>query len=112
MKCCDITLGMLRTPVQFQRQETVSIGGGASEIQYVNDGQTMGYMKPLSGSERLYAERLDAQARNRLIIRYRTGLTESHRAVIDGRAYNIRALLDLESRKRWLEVDLDGGVAT
>ena len=103
---------MLRTPVEIQRQETVSIGGGATEISYVTYATTMGHMKPLSGNERLYAERLDAQTRNRLLIRYREGLVESDRVVIRGRAYNIRALINLEFRDRWWEIHLDGGVAT
>lgn len=112
MKCCDVTLGMLRTPVEIQRQETVNIGGGATEISYVTYATTMGHMKPLSGNERLYAERLDAQTRNRLLIRYRADLTESDRLVMRGRAYNIRALINLEFGDRWWEIHLDGGVAT
>jgi SPP1 family predicted phage head-tail adaptor len=103
---------MLRTPVEIQRQQTVDLGGGATEITYSTVHTTMGYMKPISGNERLYAERIDAQTKNRLVIRYRADLTESDRLVIRGRAYNIRALINLEFRDRWWEIHLDGGVAT
>jgi SPP1 family predicted phage head-tail adaptor len=112
VKCCDIKLGMLRTPVEIQRQQTVDLGGGATEITYSAIHTTMGYMKPISGNERLYAERVDAQTKNRLVIRYRADLTESDRLVMRGRAYNIRALINLEFRDRWWEIHLDGGVAT
>lgn len=112
MKCCDYTPGMLREPVTFQKQVLTSIGGGATQLSYVDDFTARGFMKPLSGREVLYAERLDAQTRNRLTIRYTAKLTESHRAIIRGRAYNIRYLNNVEFRDRWLEIDLDGGVAT
>lgn len=102
---------MLREPVEFQELKTVDIGGGATERQFVAKFTTRGHMKPLSGGERLYAERLDAQTRNRLVIRYREDVTESDRVIIRGRAYNITFLNNVEFRNRWLEIDLDGGVA-
>jgi len=110
--CCDYTPGMLREPVTFQKQVKTSIGGGATQITYTDDFSARCHIKPLSGGERLYAERLDAQTRNRAVIRYDSRLTESHRAVIRGRAYQIRYIGNVEFRNRWMELDLDGGVAT
>jgi len=112
MKCCEYSPGLLREPVVFQRQAKVSIGGGATQVTYVDEFTVRAYMKPMSGYERMMAERLDAQTRNRLVIRFLPGLTESHRAVIRGKAYNIRAIMNPDFRNRWMEVDLDGGVAT
>jgi SPP1 family predicted phage head-tail adaptor len=110
-KCCQYNAGQLREPVEFQEMQTVDIGGGATERQFVTKFTTRGYMKPMSGSERLYAERLDAQTRNRLVIRYRADVTESDRVIIRGRAYQVRFISNVEFRNRWLEIDLDGGVA-
>ena len=112
MKCCDMTAGMLREPVEFQAQVITSVGGGASEITYTNKANVRGHFKPISGNERLYAERLDATTRNRLVIRYRSDLTESDRVIIRGRAYQIRSIINTEFRNKFLEIDLDGGVAT
>jgi SPP1 family predicted phage head-tail adaptor len=112
VKCCNIKAGMLREPVEFQSQVITSVGGGASTITYTNRANVRGAFKPMSGSERLYAERLDATTRNRLVIRYRSDLTESDRVIIRGRAYQIRSIINTEFRNRWLEIDLDGGVAT
>lgn len=109
--CCDYYAGMLREPVEIQELRTVDIGGGAVERTFLTKHTARGYMKPLSGGERLYAERLDAQTRNRLVIRYQAGITESDRVVIRGRAYQIRFISNVEFRNRWLEIDLDGGVA-
>lgn len=112
MKCCNIKAGMLREPVEFQSQVITSVGGGASSITYTNRANVRGAFKPMSGSERLYAERLDATTRNRLVIRYRSDLTESDRVIIRGRAYQIRSIINTEFRNKFLEIDLDGGVAT
>jgi len=111
-KCCNFTAGMLREPVEIQSQETTSIGGGATELTYTNKANVRGHFKPMSGSERLYAERLDATTRNRLVIRYRSDLTESDRVIVRGKAYQIRFIENVEFRNRWLVIDLDGGVAT
>ena len=112
MKCCDIKAGMLREPIEIQSQVRTDIGGGATDITYTNRVNLRGYFKPISGNERLYAERLDATTRNRLVIRYRSDLTESDRVIIRGRAYQIRSIINIEFRNKFLEIDLDGGVAT
>lgn len=111
MKCCDIKPAMLREPVEVQEIVTTDIGGGATERSFVTKFGTRGFFKPLSGGERLYADRLDAQTRNRLVIRYRPDVTESDRVIIRGRAYQIRFVENMEFRDRWLKLDLDGGVA-
>ena len=111
-KCCDYTAKQLREPVTIQRQTTTAIGGGATEIGYTTHATTRGGMKPLSGGERMYASRLDAQTSNRLLLRYRADLLESDRIVIRGRAYQIRYIDNVEFRNKWLLLDLDGGVAT
>jgi SPP1 family predicted phage head-tail adaptor len=103
---------MLREPIEIQSQVRTDIGGGATDITYTNRADVRGHFKPMSGNERLYAERLDATTRNRLVIRYRTDLTESDRVIVRSRAYQIRFINNLEFRNKFLEIDLDGGVAT
>lgn len=111
-KCCDYKAGMLREPVRIQEQSRASIGGGASTVTYSTKVITRGHVKALSGGERLYAERLDAHTRLRLVIRYRSGITESDRVLIRDKAHQIRFINNVEFRDKWLEIDLDGGVAT
>ena len=112
MKCCDITPGMLRETATIQRQERTSVGGGATEITYVNHATVRGKMEPLSGNQVMYAQRLDAQTRNRFTMRYRADLMDSDRLVIRGRAYRITFIQNVEFRNRWLVLDLDGGAST
>ena len=113
-KCAKYDARMLREPVTFQRKARTANGrGGFTETWAdISNAPTRGYMKPLSGAERLQADRLDAVTRNRLVVRFFAGLKEEDRVVIRSRSYNIRFLNNVEFRDRWLEIDLDGGVAT
>ena len=111
-KCCDYTSGMLREPVTFEQQVNADIGGGATQTSYIDRCSVRAHMKPLSGSERLYASRLDATTKNRIVIRYRSDILESDRVLIRSRYYQIRFINNVEFRDKWLEIDLDGGVAT
>mgnify|MGYP006433569677 CR=1 FL=1 len=111
MKCCDMKAGDLREPVEIQKQVKVDIGGGATSITWQKRLSTKGKMVPISGRERIHADRLDAVTKNRLIIRYTPEVVEADRAVIRGRAYQIRYINNLEFKNRWLEIDLDGGEA-
>lgn len=114
MKCCDMTAGKLRTPVEFQRATKVSNGtGGYTETwAAISGAATKAYAKALSGNERFASDRVEATTRWRIVVRYFSGLLESDRVEIDGREYNIRFINNVELRNKWLEIDLDGGVAT
>lgn len=114
MKCCDVHSGLLRTPVTFERLTRSSDGqGGYSESwATVSGAPTACYYKGASGSERMMAQRLDAQVSAKITVRYYDGLLESDRAVIDGKVYQIRYIDNLEMQNRWLVIAIDGGVAT
>ena len=112
MRCCDYTSGMLREPITVERQQTTDIGGGATEISWLTRVSTRAHVKQLSGNERLYAQRLDATTRNRIVIRYNANIVESDRVVMRNRNYNIKFINNIEFRDKWLEIDLDGGQAT
>lgn len=111
-KCCEYTSGMLREPITIERQTTTSLGGGATQIGWATRLSTRAYVKAVSGGERLYAERLDATTRNRIVIRYNSNVVESDRVVIRNRYYNITFINNVEFRDKWLEIDLDGGRPT
>ena len=114
MKCCDYNAGMLRTPCQFQRKGRVTDGSGGWSEQWLNlsGAANRCSFKALSGGERFMSQRAEATTRNRIVVRYFAGLKESDRVAINGRAYSITFINNVELRNRWLVIDLDGGVAT
>jgi len=112
MKCCDITAGMLRTPVELQAISKTPDAAGNLSITWDTYATVRGHVRPISGTERVMAERIDAITRVRAVIRYNPAVKEGDRAIIDGRAHQIRAALNLEYRNKWLELHLEAGVAT
>lgn len=113
MKCSDMNAGMLKEPVTFQRRTLVSDGAGGQTETWatVTGTPSKAFVKPVSGSERFASDRVEAIVRLRLVTRYTNKLTESDRVLIRGRAHNIRFLDNVEFADKWLQIDVDGGVA-
>jgi SPP1 family predicted phage head-tail adaptor len=108
-----MTAGKLRTVVEFQRATKVSDGSGGYNETWaaISDSPTKAFAKALSGSERFASDRVEATTRWRIVVRYFSGLLESDIVVINSREYNIRFINNVEMADKWLEIDLNGGVA-
>jgi len=112
MQCCKYTPGMLRHTVTIQRKQTAPDGAGGFSVQWVDLHTIKAHMRAVSGNERLQFERLQANVRVRMICRYLADIREADRVIFEGKAHQIRYIDDVEYRKRWLEIDLEEGVAT
>jgi SPP1 family predicted phage head-tail adaptor len=114
MKCFDINSGMLREPVTFQRQTRTTDGAGGQTQTWaaISGSPSRAYVTAASGSERYLHDRVEATVRLKLVTRYNSGLLESDRVIIRGKAHNIRFIKNVEFRNQWLEILVDGGVAS
>lgn len=112
MKCCDITAGKLRHIITIERETSTSDGAGGSTITWSAVATPRAFIKPMSGGERLQAMRLESTVTHRIFIRYRDDLLTSDRINFNGRLMQIRALINLEERNRWIEIYADEGEAT
>jgi len=112
MKCCDLSAGKLRTPIVFERETRTPDGGGGFGHMWSSVATVRAYVKPLTGNERLNSMRLEANVSHRIFIRYRSDLLTSDRINLDGRLMQVRAILNLEERGRWLEIHAQEGVVT
>ena len=112
MKCCEITAGMLREPLTIQRQVSVSDGMGGQAIQWITLATIRAHVAPLSGREVVQAMQLQASITHRIYMRYRADLTPADRIVMRGQPLQVRAIINVEMRNRWLELACDQGVAT
>lgn len=113
MKCCDFHSGKLKEPVTFERKTLTSDGAGGMTQTWatINNVPSRAFVVPVSGSERYASDRVEATVRLRLVVRYTTGLRESDRVQIRGRVHNIRFIDNIEFANKWLQIDVDGGVA-
>lgn len=112
MKCCDITPGSLRNRIKIQRESFTPDGLGGGTNAWADYAEIRAFIKPISGSERLYSMRLEANVTHRIFIRYRDDLTTKDRISYKGRLMQIRALINLEEANKFIEIYADEGVAT
>jgi SPP1 family predicted phage head-tail adaptor len=113
MKCCDMNSGKLKEPVTFQRRTLTSDGAGGQTESWstVSGAPTRAYVAPVGGSERFAHDRTEATVRLRLVVRYTSTLLDSDRVQIRNKIHNIRFLDNMEFANKWLQIDVDGGVA-
>jgi SPP1 family predicted phage head-tail adaptor len=113
MQCCNLSPGKLRHVVQLESQSGTADGGGGIAITWPAYATGVSaLLKPANGTERRFADRLEANITHVAWIRYRTDVQAKHRLLYAGRTMQIRAVLNLEERNRWLELHLEEGVAT
>jgi SPP1 family predicted phage head-tail adaptor len=112
MKCCDLYAGLLDKKISIQRESRTPDGAGGYLLSWVDFASARAYIKPLSGREAVQAERIQASVTHRFAMRYKAGILPSDRIVYAGRVFNIRAVINVEERNRWLEIVADEGVAT
>ncbi len=113
VKCCDMSAGMLKEPVSFERRSLTSDGAGGQTETWaaIAGAPTRAHVRPVGGSERFASDRTEAIVRLRLVTRYTAGLREGDRVKIRDKVHNIRFLDNVEFRDKWLQIDVDGGVA-
>ncbi len=112
MKCCDLSAGGLREPLVFQRRQTQPDGMGGQDLDWVDLFSTKGDVRPLSGREALTGMQREASVSHRIFIRYRDGLLPSDRILMRGKPMQIIAIINVEMRNRWFELQCLEGVAT
>ncbi|MEQ8825475.1 MAG: phage head closure protein [Filomicrobium sp.] len=98
----DIKIGNLRQRIAIEEPVRTSDGGGGAEETWGLVAEVWAQIRPLNGSERAEADGLAGKVTHEIILRYRSGLRPDMRFVYQGRVFDIRAVLDLEERRRFL----------
>ena len=111
MNCCGITPGMLTRRISIERLTTTPDALGGFAESWAAIAMPYAHIKPMSGRELVNADKLDALAVSRFVIRYRSDLRESDRVNYRGTRYNIRSIVNINERDEWLEITAERGVA-
>lgn len=112
--CSKYSARMLKHKVTFERQTKTADGSGGYTDTWdrIGDAPRWAMMQPVKSRETYDHNRIEARPRNLCVTRYNADLTEADRVIFRGRAYNVQDMRNVEYRDLWLEIDLDGGVAT
>lgn len=112
MKCCDITAGSLREPIVLQRENSESDGFGGEVKSFETYATTKAQVKPISGRELVFGMQLEAAITHRIFTRFRADVRPKDRILLRGSPLNIRSVINIEMRNKWLEIVCEQGVAT
>jgi len=112
MKCCDLTPGALRHRIEIQREIGSQDAAGGRSLVWGTIASPRCFIKPVGGGERFYSMRLEANISHRIYLRYRSDLLPSDRINYNGRLMQIRALINIEERNKWLEIYAEEGKQT
>jgi SPP1 family predicted phage head-tail adaptor len=95
-------IGKLRHRIVLQSKvETRGAAGGVVSTWETQD-TVFGAIEPLSGKEYLSIQQTQNEASVRIVIRYNASVDATWRAVNGGRAYDIQAVINDDSRNIWL----------
>ena len=106
------TCSRLRHKLCLQQEMLTTDGVGGYIKTWQNVADVWAELKPVLGSERLFAGQLQSAVTHKILIRYRAGISAGMRFVFDGRNFNIRAVFNADEKHDTLEILAEEGVAT
>lgn len=101
----------LRHRVTIQQPQETADGLGGVSISWQDVAEVWAQIVPLNGGESMFAFQQQAQVSHRITIRYRADVDASMRIVFEGRAFNIRSVVNVQEAKVMLELLAQEGVA-
>lgn len=107
-----MTAAMLRHSAQIQAPVDTPDGQGGSTRVWSTVATVRCSIKPVSSRERVFLESIDNSLNSRMVMRYRADVTGEMIVLFNGLRHNIRGTpRNIENLNRWLELDLEQGVA-
>ena len=101
-------IGALRHRLALERAVRTPDGGGGVTESWVLEADVWGSIRPLSGEERLEADRVSGRVSHEIRIRYRANVVPAMRLRQGTRVFHIVAVLDDDERRRWLTCRCEG----
>lgn len=104
-------IGSLSQRGVIQTYQLTPDGLGGNSRAWVNTATVWMRVEPVSGDERIYGMQIQGKTTHKITLRYRA-LSLDQRIVHKNNIYNIRSILNDDSRDRKLIVMCEQGVAT
>lgn len=104
-------IGEMDQRIEIVRETLTDDGMGGSTVALATIATVWALVRPRSGNEIEYSDRLNGQAAYMFVIRQRDDIQENDRLKWLGVEYNIRMISRLGGRNLYLEIDAERGVA-
>jgi SPP1 family predicted phage head-tail adaptor len=103
----SIPIGRLSHRLTLESPVRLADGGGGATVAWEAVADMWGAVEMPSGRERVESGRLTGTANTRITIRYRDGVTPAMRFRNGGQVFEIRTVLDIDGRRRYLQCDCE-----
>jgi len=98
----EISPSDLRHRLTLEELSRVADDGGGFTESWVAVATIFADLRPISGSERVEADRLTGSVTHGVVLRYRAGVVPAMRFREGTRIFQIVMVIDVEERRRWL----------
>ena len=113
-------IGNMKNKLEIQSSTQTADGGGSYETTWSKVATVFGSITPRSSDETVFADKLRDKKVNKIVIRFRNGITTKNRLVQNfrregvstQRIFVIKGVLNVGNRFKYLELDCEEGVAT
>ena len=114
-----MAVGAMRFKLQLQSPTRTTDAGGGAAITWTKVADVFASITPKNSTEQDFADKLRDRLESVVRIRYRNGVTTANRLVQtftrDGdtttRTFTIKGIMNVDNRFRYLDIDVEEGVA-
>lgn len=104
-----IEIGDLRHRITIERPMRTPDGGGGFVISWAHVADVWAAVWPRSSIESVALDRVAGRATHNVWIRHRFGIVPEMRIRMGTRTFDIRGVLDIDERGRWLKCIVEEG---
>lgn len=97
-------IGELNRRLEIQAPKKVSDGLGGFTTTWSTIDTVWAAIKPLRGTEQIYAMQTTSGVNGRIVIRYRQNLRMSWRGKLGSRIFNFKSLVQTDDDKKFIEI--------
>jgi SPP1 family predicted phage head-tail adaptor len=105
-------IGRLRYKVDLQKATDTADGGGGRSQAYSNIAQIYADIRPQSGTEQYRQGKVQDKTTHNIFVRHRADISTAYRIKYENRLFNIRQIINVDERDRFLKLVCDEGVVS
>lgn len=105
------SIGRLRYKIALQSPTATDDGGGGHSVAWTTVANLWADIRPSGGDETYRQGKVQEKVTHKIYIRYRDTINTSYRINYDSRNFNIKNILNVDERDRYLELTCTEGEA-